>query len=137
MSGTSAVDAFTPAAPLIEPRYTQGIVRQHLADDRGEPRQRDVEIARDGKLAQQLQQTVEICALKVQTVGSAVVNSQHRDSPPCLRRFWALTPPATTSVRAHSCATMRHISLLRESFRVSCGQFFRVVGDNLTESGLA
>jgi hypothetical protein len=30
---------------------------------------------------------------------------------------------------------MRQISLLPESFRVSCGQPFRVIGDNLSERG--
>ena len=56
---------------LIEARHPQGIVRQHLAHDRGEPWQRGVEIARDGKLAEQFQRAIEICALSVQTAGSA------------------------------------------------------------------
>ena len=65
MSGTSAVDAFTiELPPLIEARHAQGIVRQHLAHDRGEPRQRGVEIDRDGELAEQFQRAIEIRALK-------------------------------------------------------------------------
>ena len=47
--------------PLIEARHAQGIVRQHLADDRGEPRQRGVDVARDRELAEQFQRAVEIC----------------------------------------------------------------------------
>ena len=71
MSGTSAVDAFTIKSPaLIEARDAQRIVRQHLAHDRGEPWQRGVDVVRDGELAEQLQRAVEICALKVRTVGS-------------------------------------------------------------------
>ena len=63
MSGTSPVDAFTTSLPsLIEARHAQRIVRQHLARDRREPRQRGVEIDRHGELAQQFQRAVEICA---------------------------------------------------------------------------
>ena len=68
MSGTSAVDAFTIGSPpLIEARHAQGIVRQHLAHNRGEPRQRGVDIARDGELAEQFQRAIEIRALRVRT----------------------------------------------------------------------
>ena len=48
----------------IEARHPQGIVRQHLAHDRGEPWQRGVNVIRDGELAEQFQRTVEICALE-------------------------------------------------------------------------
>ena len=56
MSGRSAVDAFTTGSPaLIEARHAQGIVRQHLAHDRGEPWQCGGDIIRDGELAEQFQ----------------------------------------------------------------------------------
>ena len=60
--GSRRVDDRLPA--LIEARHAQGIVRQHLAHDRGEPRQRGVDIVRDGELAEQFQRAIEIRALK-------------------------------------------------------------------------
>ena len=55
--------------------------------------------------------------LKVRTVGNAFVNNQHRESPFCLRRFWASTPAATTSLRAHSYA---HSALVGRLNRMCC-----------------
>ena len=95
------VHAQLPA--LIEARDPQGIVRQHLAHDR--------------EFAEQFQRTIEICALRVRTVGNAFVNNQHRESPFCLRRFWASTPAATTSLRAHSYA---HSALVGRLNRMCC-----------------
>ena len=81
MSGRLAVDAFTIGLPAsIEARHAQGVVRQHLAHDRGEPWQCGVERVHDGELAEQFQRAVEICALKIRTVGSAFFHGQHRDS---------------------------------------------------------
>ena len=68
--------------PLIEARHPQGIVRQHLAHDRGEAWQGRVEIAGDRQLAEQFERAIEIGPLSVQTAGSAFVNHQHCDCLP-------------------------------------------------------
>ena len=68
----SAVDSrrVTTAAASIEARHAQGIVRQHLAHDRGEPWQCGVESVRDGELAEQFERPVEVCVLKIRAVDS-------------------------------------------------------------------
>ena len=76
MSGTSAVAAFTTVRACgIEARHPQGIVRQHLAHDRGEPWQRRVDVIHDGELAEQLQRAIEICALKLRRVDGGFIES--------------------------------------------------------------
>ena len=108
MSGRSAVDAFT----IGRPRWSKHAMRKAscgriLLHDGGEPWQRGVNVVRDREFAEQLQRAVDICTLKIPSVGNAFFHGQHRDSPPCLRRFWSVTRAATTSVRAHSSAHKR------------------------------
>ena len=76
---------------------------------------------RDGEVAEQFQRAIDICALKVWTIDSVLLNNQHHDSPPCLRRLWSSTQAPTTSVRAHSRA---HKSSSGRLIRGSCGGSF-------------